>query len=110
MTKKAEGFILLGVSNQSGVAKGTIIAKMAEACFDETNRQLGLDIEYVYCPHRAGPPQCYCRKPMPGWGVHFIEKYKLNPAECVFVGDMTTDKTFAGRAGFQFAWASAFFG
>lgn len=108
--RQAEGWKLLGISNQSGIAKGTITDEQARACFDETNRQMGVDIEYVYCPHAAGPPQCYCRKPMPGWGVHFIEKYKLDPSQCIYVGDMKTDETFSKRCGFKFAWADGFFG
>lgn len=101
---------LLGVSNQSGVHKGTLSMETAKACFDRTNELLGVDIEYAFCPHQSAPPVCYCRKPSVGWGVHFIEKYKLNPAECIFVGDMTTDETFAKRCGFQYVDQAEFFG
>jgi histidinol phosphatase-like enzyme len=55
------------------------------------------------------PITCYCRKPAPGMGAYFIEKYKLNPAKCIMVGDMGSDKTFAARCGFQYADASEFF-
>lgn len=105
-----DGYILLGVSNQSGVGKGTFSKEDAEACFDKTNELLGIDIEYQYCPHNSFPLRCYCRKPQPGLGVYFIEKYKLNPSECIFVGDQTSDKTFAKRCGFKFEKADKFFG
>lgn len=104
----ADGYKLLGVSNQSGVAKGDLTLETADACFKQTNKLLGLDIEYSFCPHRA-PPTCYCRKPMVGLGVQFIEKHSLDPAQCVFIGDMTTDKTFANRCGFQFMDQAEFF-
>jgi phosphoglycolate phosphatase-like HAD superfamily hydrolase len=39
----------------------------------------------------------------------FIEKYKLLPSECIMVGDMTTDETFAIRSGFKFVHADKFF-
>jgi histidinol phosphatase-like enzyme len=39
---------------------------------------------------------------MPGLGVQWIEKYKLDRAQSVYVGDMTTDKTFAARAGLRY--------
>jgi len=42
-------------------------------------------------------------------GVLFIEKYKLDPQQCVMVGDWTSDKSFAERCGFQFVDADAFF-
>jgi 3-deoxy-D-manno-octulosonate 8-phosphate phosphatase KdsC-like HAD superfamily phosphatase len=42
-------------------------------------------------------------------GVELIVKYKLDPRQTVYVGDMTTDKSFAGRCGFQFVDHEAFF-
>ena len=104
-----EGYKILGVSNQSGVGKETFTYKEAEACFDRTNELLGVDIEYLFCPHRAGPIQCWCRKPMPGMGIMFIEKYKLDRSQTIMVGDMKTDETFAGRCGFKFEYAADFF-
>ena len=108
------GYLLLGASNQSGVSRPAsdfryVSDADCRACFDETNRQLGVEIDYLFAPDRAGPPSTYWRKPMPGMGVVFIEKYKLNPSQCIYVGDMTSDKTFAERCGFQFAWARDFF-
>lgn len=106
---QAEGYKLLGVSNQSGVAKGDLTADMAKAIFIQTNKLLRLDIDFAFCPHTSTPISCYCRKPMPGSGVAFIEKYKLNPDKTIMVGDMTTDKTFAGRCGFKYMDQSEFF-
>jgi HAD superfamily hydrolase (TIGR01662 family) len=103
-----KGYLLLGASNQSGIAKGVPEAKIV-ACFEETNKNLGLTIHYLYCKHRIPPVSCYCRKPHPGMGAFFIETYKLNPAECIMVGDMTTDETFAERCGFQYQHESKFF-
>ena len=108
--KKKEGYILLGVSNQSGIEKGDLTMEQAKACFDKTIELLGVDIDVSFCPHRVPPISCYCRKPMPGMGVAFIEKYKLDASKCVVVGDMKTDQTFADRCGFKFADADVFFG
>jgi HAD superfamily hydrolase (TIGR01662 family) len=107
---EAKGYLLLGVSNQSGIAKGDLTEATARACFDRTNELLGVKIDYSYCPHRVPPITCYCRKPGPGLGVQFIEKYKLDPRQCIFVGDMGTDKTFAARCGFKFFDSGVFFG
>jgi D-glycero-D-manno-heptose 1,7-bisphosphate phosphatase len=104
-----QGYVLLGVSNQSGVDKGILTYEDAVACFERTNELLGHKIDYVFCPHQSAPPNCYCRKPQSGHGVHFIEKYKLNVNECIFVGDKTTDKTFAQRVGFQYFHPDEFF-
>ena len=104
-----QGYLLLGVSNQSAIAKGLPVQDVVD-CFERTNQLLGQRIEYLYCPHNIPPVICYCRKPAPGMGAYFIKKHKLNPAECIMVGDQTTDKTFATRCGFQYKDAEVFFG
>lgn len=106
---KKNGYRLLGVSNQSGVHKGELTHEVACNLFEHTNKLLGVDIEYRFCPHQSNPISCYCRKPMPGIFVEFMLKYKLNPKECIFVGDMTTDQTFAKRAGIQYVDQAEFF-
>lgn len=105
----AEGYRLLGVSNQSGVSKGVLSEEIARACFARTNELLGVDIEVAFCPHSPTPISCWCRKPMPGIGVAFIEKHRLDRAQVVMVGDMTTDRTFAERVGVRFVDQAAFF-
>jgi HAD superfamily hydrolase (TIGR01662 family) len=106
---KDKGYILLGCSNQSGIAKGELAHAKAVELFEYTNKQLGLDIEYRFCPHQSAPISCYCRKPQVGIGVEFILKHKLSRKDTIFVGDMTTDKTFATRCGFQYVDQAEFF-
>ena len=106
---KDAGYLLLGVSNQSGVEKGEISAEAVKECFDRTNELLGHNIDYQYCPHHSFPIRCYCRKPLFGLGVYFVLKYKLNPSQCIVVGDQKTDQTFSERGGMQFQWAKDFF-
>lgn len=103
-----KGYLLLGASNQSAIAKGLPEADCV-ACFEETLKGLKVKIEYLYCPHRVPPVSCYCRKPAPGMLAHHIVKHKLNPAECIFVGDATSDKTCAERAGMKFMHPDQFF-
>ena len=105
----AEGYRLLGVSNQSAVSKGTLSLEAARACFARTNALLGVDVEVAFCPHSPTPIACWCRKPMPGLGVAFIERYKLDRAQVTMVGDMTTDRTFAARVGVRFVDQAEFF-
>lgn len=107
---KKQGYIILGVSNQSGVAKGQLTEETAHACFKKTNEMLGHDIDYRFCGHSVPPITCYCRKPGPGFGVELVEKYKLDPEQTIMVGDMKTDETFAKRCGFKFINADKFFG
>ena len=67
-------------------------------------------MEVEYCPaRRAGPPRCWCRKPLPGLGVLLIHRYWLDPAACKsYVGGSAQDPGFARRLGFTFRSADDF--
>ncbi|MBL8603393.1 MAG: HAD-IIIA family hydrolase [Myxococcales bacterium] len=106
----AEGYRFFGVSNQSGISKGSLTREAAEACFERTLALLGQRFEVGYCPHNPAPISCWCRKPMPGLGVAFVERHHLKRSDTVMVGDMTTDQTFAKRLGVAYADAAHFFG
>jgi histidinol phosphatase-like enzyme len=73
------------------------------------NELLGLSIDVEYCSHAAGPPQCWCRKPLPGLGVLLTHRYHLDPAACIYVGDGAQDAGYASRLGFQYRDADVFF-
>ena len=103
------GYLLLGISNQSGVAAGTLTEEQAIACFDRTVELLGVPIDVRFCPHPSGAVTCWCRKPMPGMAVQLIEEYDLDPAQCVMVGDMETDRECAAAAGLRYEDAAGFF-
>jgi len=107
---KDKGYIILGASNQSGIAKGELTLEKCKALFAHTNKLLGHEnIDVSFCPHQSAPPVCYCRKPQVGMGIDFINRYKLDRSQCIFVGDYTTDKTFATRCGFQYVDQAEFF-
>lgn len=105
-----KGYIIAGVSNQSGVAKKKLTLADVDLCIKRTCELLKQEIDVLYCPHQVPPVSCYCRKPHPGLGVVLIEKYKLDAEQCIFVGDQTTDATFAERCGFQYQHPDQFFG
>jgi HAD superfamily hydrolase (TIGR01662 family) len=106
---KKKGYLLLGASNQSAVKKGRITAAQAEEFFNHTNKLLGHEVDFMFDTCSPPPITTYTRKPFPGIGVFFIHKYKLNPAECIMVGDQTSDKTFAERCGFKYEHPDDFF-
>jgi histidinol phosphatase-like enzyme len=72
-----------------------------EACFARAREILGIAIDAAYCPHGAGPPICWCRMPMPGLGVVFIRKHRLDPARSIHVGSGPLERAFAERLGFR---------
>jgi HAD superfamily hydrolase (TIGR01662 family) len=104
-----DGYLLLGVSNQSGIGKGIIAAGQAVACFERTNEILGVRIDYRFCPHFSFPVKCWCHKPLPGLGVQLCEDHKLDRAQTIMVGDLKKDAAFARALGCMFIPASQFF-
>jgi predicted kinase/histidinol phosphatase-like enzyme len=105
----ARGFRLLGLSWQPEMADGQRSVAAVDSVFARMNELLGLSIEVAYCPHAGGPPRCWCRKPLPGLGVLFIQRHNLNPAACIYVGEGAHDPGFARRLGFQYRRATDFF-
>ncbi|MGH9347600.1 MAG: aldo/keto reductase [Vicinamibacterales bacterium] len=104
-----EGWLLLGLSWQPEIADETLSAARVDAGFARMQDLLGLSIEVEYCPHGGGPPACWCRKPLPGLGVVFIQRHRLDPSHCIYVGAGTQDPGFARRLGFQYRDATDFF-
>jgi FMN phosphatase YigB (HAD superfamily) len=46
---------------------------------------------------------------LPGLGIMFVHRHRLNPAECIYVGAGPQDLAFARRLGFKYAEAADFF-
>jgi len=105
----ADGWRLLGLSWQPEIADNTMNVELVDAIASRTGELAGVPFEISYCPHPAGPPICWCRKPLPGLAVVFIERYQLDVAQCIYVGAGTQDPGFARRLGFQYRDADDFF-
>lgn len=105
---KSAGIQIFGASNQSCIAKNQASRKEVINCFDETNRLLGQEMRYTYCPH-DDIGSCFCRKPNVGMGAYLCAQYSLNPQTCTYVGNSETDKQFAENCGFKFVNQQEFF-
>jgi hypothetical protein len=95
------GAKLLVFSWQPAIEDGTRSRQEVEAAFSSAIARMALPIELSYCPHGAGPPRCWCRKPLPGLGVAAIHRHRLDPARCLYIGDASADPGFARKLGFQ---------
>jgi histidinol phosphatase-like enzyme len=96
------------MSWQPEIAAQTITPQQADAVFARLRGLTGLAIEVEYCPHGAGPVACWCRKPLPGLGVVFIERHKLDAPVCIYIGSGVQDPGFSRRLGFQYHDAATF--
>ena len=109
----AEGARFGVASNQGGVGLGYLTLKTARAMLEEMTAQaFGVSPppgSVEICPH-APHLKCPCRKPKPEMLLRLMRRFRAEPAETIFVGDMTTDEETAFNAGTHFAWAHEFFG
>ena len=106
----SDAWRVLGLGWQPGIADEIVTVEQAEAGYSKMKEEVGVAMDILYCPHGGGPPVCWCRKPLPGLGVVFIQRYKLDPAQCIYVGAGPQDPGFARRLGFQYREAADFFG
>jgi len=97
-----DGWRVLGLSWRPEVGDDEAAARDVEAGFARVRERLGVPFDVRYCPHGAGPPVCWCRKPLPGMAVALIMQYRLDPAQCLYVGAGPQDPGFARRLGFMF--------
>lgn len=93
---KAEGYLLIGVSNQSGIGRGIVdegFVKEVNGLFME---RYGFD-GFYYCPHRPNE-NCDCRKPEPGMLYKARSEHHIDLRASFMVGDKEADMGL-GRAG-----------
>jgi D-glycero-D-manno-heptose 1,7-bisphosphate phosphatase len=99
-----EGFLIIVLTNQAGIAKGFYsVADFLQltAWMIDQFLSFGITISKVYyCPHHpdiTGP--CECRKPNPGMIIQAVKEFDLDITECVLIGDKESDIEAGRRAG-----------
>jgi aryl-alcohol dehydrogenase-like predicted oxidoreductase/predicted kinase len=56
-------------------------------------------VDAAVCPHRAGPPVCWCRPPLPGLALVFARARDVDLARAVVVGATPAHRTLATTLG-----------
>jgi D-glycero-D-manno-heptose 1,7-bisphosphate phosphatase len=97
-----QGFLLVLVSNQSGIGRQLITAEQAERVHSQLLSRLeeyNVPLHGVYyCPH-APEEQCRCRKPSPEMLLRAAEDLGLALTHSFMVGDKASDVEAGKRAG-----------
>lgn len=102
------GWIVVVVTNQSGIARGMYTEADFWALMNRMQADLaeiGARLDHIeFCPHLPGglPPydvECECRKPKPGMLLSAAEKLGLDLSRSVLVGDSQSDLEAAAAAG-----------
>ncbi len=103
------GYLLIIISNQSGIAKGYFseleLAKLINKIrFDLASHQIHLT-GFYYCPHFPDTALsgyndvCTCRKPAPGMFFTAAKEYDIDLSQCWMIGDILDDMEAGKRAG-----------
>lgn len=91
------------------IARNVTTAESAGACFVRLGEVLGFGIDVACCPHDAGPPVCWCRKPIPGSVIEFARRHGVSVSRSIVVGTSAADRTMAERIGAPFQSSDDFF-
>jgi D-glycero-D-manno-heptose 1,7-bisphosphate phosphatase len=96
---KAAGFLLVVVTNQPDVGRGTLKQEIVETIHAGMCRQLPIDrVEVCYHPGR-GASECDCRKPKPGMLLQAAKALDIDLAQSWMVGDRWRDVDCGHAAG-----------
>lgn len=104
-----QGYLLVVVTNQSGIGRGYYnesefwqLTDWMKQKFAENDVEIA---DVFFCPHHpidALPPfqrDCQCRKPAPGMLLQAIEKYGISAEQSLMLGDKRSDMQAAAAAG-----------
>jgi D-glycero-D-manno-heptose 1,7-bisphosphate phosphatase len=97
-----EGWLVIVVTNQRGIARGSMTASDVEAIHERAQRELheaGAHVDaFYYCPH-GDDDRCTCRKPQPGLILRAAQDWNVDLASSFLIGDDERDVEAARRAG-----------
>ncbi|WP_109080764.1 D-glycero-beta-D-manno-heptose 1,7-bisphosphate 7-phosphatase [Aggregatibacter aphrophilus] len=98
---KEMGYLLVLVTNQSGIARGYFTEQeflQLTEWMDWSLADRGVDLDGIYyCPHHPEAKlaefkqDCDCRKPKSGMLLQAIEELNIDPARSIMIGDKIED-------------------
>ncbi|MCH5313871.1 MAG: HAD family hydrolase [Helicobacter sp.] len=102
-TLKTQGYLLLVITNQSGIERGYYtefdLKVLHQFMQEEIQAQCGFGFDKIYhCPHLPSK-NCDCRKPKTGMIKAACKDFNIDLTQSFFVGDKITDMQCAQEAG-----------
>ncbi|MDP2277990.1 MAG: lipopolysaccharide heptosyltransferase II, partial [Nitrospirota bacterium] len=94
---KDKGYKLIGVSNQSGIARRIVDEKFTREVNNIFIEQYGFD-DFYYCPHRPDE-HCPCRKPEPEMLLRARAAHSIDLKQSYVIGDKEIDMLLAKSTG-----------
>ncbi|MCX6064137.1 MAG: HAD family hydrolase [Chloroflexi bacterium] len=96
---QAAGMVLIGITNQPDVARGTQFRAMVEAI--NALLEAMLPIREIFVCYHDNADHCDCRKPKPGLILQAAEKYGIDLSRSWMVGDRWKDVAAGQAAGLK---------
>lgn len=94
---KDKGFLLIGITNQSGISRGLVKEAFAQDVNELFSGDYGFD-DFYYCPH-SPDDNCQCRKPAPGMLLKARMQHRINLKRSFVIGDKDADMVVAKAVG-----------
>jgi D-glycero-D-manno-heptose 1,7-bisphosphate phosphatase len=108
---KEKGYLLVLITNQSGIARGYFSEEQFHSLTEWMDWSLadrGVDLDGIYyCPHHAEKGlgeykvDCDCRKPKPGMLLSAIKDLNIDVSNSILVGDKVSDLQAGIAAGIK---------
>jgi D-glycero-D-manno-heptose 1,7-bisphosphate phosphatase len=106
---KDHGYLLILISNQSGVAHGYFKEEALNGVREKLQHELrkdGVQLDGIYfCPHhpqgtvKQYAVNCECRKPRPGMIVEAARQFDIDLSQSWMIGDILHDVEAGNKAG-----------
>lgn len=103
LERQSEGYLLIVVSNQGGIAKGYYGHEHVNNLHKTIHKHFlsyGVTIHsWFYCPHHDEVSHCLCRKPSPLMLEKAISRFNIAASQSYMIGDKESDAEAGRRAG-----------
>lgn len=98
-----KGYLLIVITNQSGIAKGMYGHEQVESLHAYLKAELkkgGVELaEIYYCPHHPDVTKCLCRKPDSLLLEKALARFQIDAGRSFFIGDKERDKVAGDKVG-----------
>lgn len=98
---KNKSYLLIVITNQSGIAKSIYTHKHVEIIHNRIKNEVakGAITEIYYCPHHPDFSMCLCRKPNSSMVEKALARFNIDPNQSFFIGDKQRDIDAGEKAG-----------
>ncbi len=99
------GFLIIVISNQSGIAKGKYriedVENTHQFMMDEIKKSGGHIDEIYYCTHHPEHGACLCRKPESLLIEKALARFEIDPKQSFLIGDSVRDIVAGEKVGLK---------